>query len=132
MRWMKWVGLLATLVLIVSCITTWTIIKSKNIVITGFDALEVGLGRPGYLHFLLSFFFVLFTFIPRIWAKRFNLVVTALNLAWAIRNWFVVSACSWGECPEKYISLYLLIPASLIMLASALFPDYDLKRRLIK
>jgi hypothetical protein len=131
MRWMKWIGLIATVALIILCFTTWAVIASKNIIITGVDAIAVGLGRPGYMHFLFSFFFVLFTFIPRVWAKRFNLLVTALNIAWAVRNWFVVSACSLGECPEKGFSLYLLIPFSVIMLASALFPDYDLKEKKI-
>lgn len=129
MRWMKWTGLLATIALIILCFSTWTVIASKNIIITGVDAVEVGLGRPGYMHFLFSFFFVLFTFIRRIWAKRFNLLVTALNVAWAVRNWFVISACNLGECPEKQPALYLLIPVSVMMLASALFPDYDLKEK---
>jgi len=45
--------------------------------------------------------YLLFTFIPRVWAKRWNLLIVALNISWAARNYFIISACSGGECPEK-------------------------------
>jgi hypothetical protein len=47
-------------------------------------------------------------------------------MAWAIRNYFIISACRGGDCPEKYTSIYLLLLASFLMLLSALFPDIKL------
>ena len=126
MRWMKWTGLAAVLLLIVSCFSTWVVIVSKNIVVSGVDATGTNFGKPGYFHVLFSFFFILFTLIPRVWAKRTNLLVTALNMAWAIRNYFIISACRGGDCPEKYTGIYLLLLASFLMLLSSLFPDIKL------
>ncbi len=126
MRWMKWTGLAASVLLIISCFSTWVIIVSKNIAVSGVDATGTNFGKPGYFHFLFTFFFILFTLIPRIWAKRTNLLITALNLSWAIRNYFIISACRGGDCPEKQTGIYLLLIASLLMLASALFPDIKL------
>jgi hypothetical protein len=126
MRWTKWTGLAAGILLIISCFSTWVVIASKNIIISGVDAPGTSFGKPGYLHLLFTFFFILFTFIPRIWAKRTNLLVTALNLAWAIRNYYIISSCRGGDCPEKQTGLYLVLLASLLMLASALFPDIEL------
>jgi len=126
MRWMKWVGLAAAILLIVSCFSTWVTIASKNIVVSGVDATGTSFGKPGYFNLLMTFFFVVCTLIPRIWAKRVNLLFTGMNLAWAIRNYFVISACQGGECPEKHTGLYLMLAASLLMLVSSLFPDIEL------
>jgi hypothetical protein len=126
MRWMKWTGLIAVFVLIISCFLPWVVITSKNIVVSGVDSTGTNFGKPGYFHFLFSFFFILFTLIPRVWAKRANLLITALNMAWAIRNYFIISACRGGDCPEKYNGIYLLLLASALMMVSALFPDIKL------
>jgi hypothetical protein len=126
MRWMKWTGIAAAILLIISCFTTWVTITSKNIVISGVDAEGTNFGRPGYFNLLMTFFFIVFTLLPKVWAKRINLLVTAMNLAWAIRNYFIISACQGGECPQKHTGLYLVLAASLLMLASSLFPDIEL------
>ena len=129
MRWMKWTGLAASVLLIISCFSTWVVIVSKNIAVSGVDATGTNFGKPGYFHFLFTFFFILFTLIPRIWAKRTNLLITALNFSWALRNYFIISACRGGDCPEKQTSIYLMLIASLLMLASALFPDIKLREQ---
>jgi hypothetical protein len=127
MRYMKWIGLFAVILLIVSCFLPWVIIPSKNIVVSGVESTGTNFGKPGYTHFVLSFFFIIFHFIPRLWAKRSNLLVVALNIAWAIRNYFIISMCREGECPEKQIGLWLVLLASVLVLIAALFPDIKLK-----
>jgi len=124
---MKWVGLFAVILLIVSCFLPWVIIPSKNIVVSGIDSTGTNFGKPGYTHFVLSFFFIIFHFIPRLWAKRSNLLVVALNIAWAIRNYFIISMCREGDCPEKQLGLWLVLLASVLILVAALFPDIKLK-----
>ena len=107
----------------------WVIVESRNIIISGISAKGTNFGKPGYLNILLTIVFIVFSLIPRVWAKRANLVVVALNIAWAIRNYLLLSDCRGGECPEKQIGLYLLILSSLIVLVSALFPDLRLDRK---
>jgi len=127
MRYMKWIGLAAVILLIVSCFLPWVIIASKNIVVSGVDSTGTNFGKPGYTHFVLTFFFAIFHFVPRLWAKRVNLLIVALNIAWAIRNYFIISMCREGECPEKQTGLWLVLLASILMLIAALFPDITLK-----
>ena len=124
---MKWIGLFAVILLIVACFLPWVIIPSKNIVVSGVESSGTNFGKPGYNHFVLSFFFIIFHFIPRLWAKRSNLLVVALNIAWAIRNYFIISMCREGDCPEKQIGLWLVLLASILILIAALFPDIKLK-----
>ncbi len=123
MRYMKWIGLAAAVLLIISCFTPWVFIESKNITVSGVDASGTNFGKPGYFHFLLTAFFVICTFVPRVWAKRMNLLFTGLNVGWALKNIFVLAACSGGECPVRKIGIWLMLLASVLMLVSALFPD---------
>ncbi len=120
---MKWIGFAAAILLLVSCFTPWVIIESKNITVTGVESEGTRFGKPGYFHFVLIVFFLVANFVQRIWAKRLNLFITALNLGWAIRNFFILSACQAGDCPVKKTGLYCILIASVIMLVAALFPD---------
>jgi hypothetical protein len=126
MRYMKWIGIAAAVLLIVSCFIPWVFIESRNITVSGIDAPGTNFGKPGYLHLIMTFFFLLFSFIQRVGVKRANLLITALNLGWAIRNYFMIAACQGGDCPMKKTGIYLMLAASLLMMVSALFPDMKL------
>jgi len=123
MKNLKWVGLLAAGLLVIACFQDWVIIESKNLVISGVNTEGTSFGKPAYLHWVFTGFFIIFSFIPKIWAKRFNLLAAAMNLAWALRNYFEISSCSGGECPVRQIGIYLLLAASIIMLIATFFPD---------
>ncbi|MEO7924210.1 MAG: hypothetical protein ABIR30_11080 [Chitinophagaceae bacterium] len=132
MRYMKWVGLVAVILLLLACFIPWVVIDSKQITVSGVDATGTNFGKPGYFHFVLAIFFIVCTFVQRVWAKRLNLIITALNLGWALRNFFIISACRGGDCPEKKIGLYCILFASVLMLVSALFPDMKLPQEKTK
>jgi len=126
MRYIKWIGIAAAVLLIISCFTPWVVIEEKNITVSGIDSAGTNFGKPAYLHFILTFFFICFTLTQRLWAKRVNLVVTALNIAWAARNFFIIAACRFGDCPEKKSGIWLMLLASVLMLLSSFFPDMKL------
>jgi hypothetical protein len=126
MRYMKWVGLAAAVLLAVSCFTPWVFIESKNITVSGVDATGTNFGKPGYFHFILTAFFLICTFVPKLWAKRLNLLITGLNVGWAMKNFFILAACSGGECPVRKSGMWFMLLASVLMLLSALFPDMKL------
>lgn len=124
---LTWVGLCAGLLLAIGCWLPWVIIESKNLVITGMYTVGTSYGKPGVLHLVFLSFFLLFTLIPKIWAKRFNLLVVALNASWMIRNFFIIGICRGGECPVRQNGLYLVALASTLMLIAALFPSFKEK-----
>jgi hypothetical protein len=123
---MKWIGLLAALASISACFMPWVFIESKNITVSGIDSTGTSFGKPGYFHFVLAAFYLFFHFTNRIWAKRLNLLVSVLNVGWAVRNYFLISACAGGECPEKKVGLYLVLVSSVLMLVAALLPQMKL------
>ncbi len=126
MRYMKWIGLLVAAVLVLSCFMPWVIIESKNITVSGVDSTGTSFGKPGYVNFIMTALFVFFHLVPRVWAKRANLLVTAINLGWAVRNYFIISLCQAGDCPDKQTGIFLMVISSAFMLISALFPDMKL------
>ena len=128
MRYLKWIGVLSALLLVVACFLPWIHIESKDIIVTGVDAPKTNYGRPGYFNLLMTVFFIVFTLIQRVWAKRANLLVVALNVAWSVRNYFILSTCQAGECPLVQPALYGLLVLSILMLISGLFPDMKLKQ----
>ena len=126
MRWIKWAGVAAAIILIISCFIPWVIITSRQISITGMGAEGTNFGRPGYFHIIMAVLFIVLSFIPRVWAKRSNLLVVAMNFAWGVRNYFVLSRCEAGECPDKELGLYLALFGTCFMMLAALFPDMKL------
>jgi hypothetical protein len=119
-------GLLAALLLIISCFLPWVIVESPSLTISGVDATGTTYGKPGYLNLILTVFFLVLTFTPKVWAKRLNLFIVAINIAWAIRNYLILNKCYAGECPLNQPGIFLMLAASLMMLVSALFPDIKL------
>lgn len=127
MKYSKWLGLAGIILLIIACRMSWVVILSKDLTVTGLDAAGTNYGKPGLMNIILSILAALFFLLPKIWAKRTNLFVCALNVAWAVRSYILVSSCHMGECPVKQTGLYLLLIAAVVMLIAALFPDLKLK-----
>jgi hypothetical protein len=120
MRFLKPLGALSALLLIVCCFLTWVRIESKGLEITGMDTTGTNFGKPGYLHLIFAAIFLLLVFVPRVWARRLNLFFMAFNVAWAFKNLMRISACEGGECPVKQWALLALPILSGIMLLTVL------------
>lgn len=101
----------------------WIHINSAGITISGVDTTGTSFGKPAYIHFVLSSVILFLTFVKRIWAKRFNLLLAALNFAWAIKNFMLLGRCEAGECPDRQTGLYLVLIASAALLITAFFPN---------
>ncbi|MBO9619418.1 MAG: hypothetical protein J7539_10325 [Niabella sp.] len=123
----QWIALLAALLLAIGCFMPWAIIASQNLTLSGVDTTGTRFGKPAYNHFFLDAVILILTFIPKLWAKRMNLLFGVLNLGWAIRNFILFSRCEAGDCPERQIGLFLVLIASVILMLTILFPQMELK-----
>lgn len=129
MKYSQTIGIVAGLVLIFLCFMPWSIIPGREVAITGFETTGTTFGKPALFHLFFCTAMIIFFAVPRIWAKRTNLFIGAINLAWAIRNYILVSSCLMGECPEKQPALYGMVGAAIIMQAMALFPRIPVKQK---
>lgn len=126
MKYSQVIGIIAVVAMAALCFMPWTYIASRQITVTGMHAEGTNFGRPGLFHLFLGTVAIAMFLIPRIWSKRTNVFVAALNLAWAFRNYLLLSSCMMGECPEKKPALYLLLLAAVIIQLMALLPKVTL------
>ena len=129
MKYSQQIGGVLALLIILTCFFPWSYIPSLDIVISGMQTTGTKFGKPGILHiFFSSVAFILFL-IPRVWSKRTNIFVAAINLAWALKNFMLYSMCSAGDCQEKRFGIYLLLLFSLLMMIMVLLPKIKVKEK---
>jgi hypothetical protein len=109
MQIMKWLSLASIVALIISCFYPWISIEQKNIVVSGFHAESIGFGKPGWIHVIFSGIFIIFLLLNKVWSLRAAFFISAFNIAWAVRNFIALPACSGGICPTKHLALYVVL-----------------------
>jgi predicted neutral ceramidase superfamily lipid hydrolase len=129
MKYSQLIGVIASLGLIGACFLPWTYIESLQTGITGLNTAGTNYGRPGLMHMVIAGICTILFLIPTIWAKRVNVIIAAIGLAWALRNYLLVGTCSMGECPQKKIGLYLLLFFSIGMLLMSFLPRVPLNTK---
>ncbi|MES2331503.1 MAG: hypothetical protein V4539_18000 [Bacteroidota bacterium] len=129
MKYSQRIGIVATIALMAVCFLPWTYIASKQITVSGFIAIGTDFGKPGLLNFIMCVIMLVMFAVPAIWAKRTNVFIAALNLAWSFRNYLLLSSCMAGECPEKKAGLFLVVGLAAIILAMALLPKMDVTKK---
>jgi len=128
MKYSKWIGLLGAVAIITVCYMPWIYVPSAKLEIGGMYATgPQNFGRPGLLNCILSVLAIIMFLLPFVWAKRTNIFIVALNIAWSARNYILLSRCYMGDCPEIKTGLYVLQVASLLMLVAAFVPDLKIK-----
>lgn len=126
-KYPKWIGLLGILLIVIACFVPWVYIKSKQLIISGFYTIGTHFGKPGILHIFLASIATIAFCINKLWAKRTNILICAIHIAVAIKNYILITSCFAGECPEKKIGIFLIIIGSVIMMLAALFSDAPIK-----
>lgn len=128
MKYSKWIGLLSVTTVVVACYLPWVYVPSAQLQIGGMHASGAqNFGRPGLVNMVCSVGAAILFMLPQIWAKRTNIFFCGFNIAWAIRNYLLLSRCYLGDCPIRKAGLYLLLIASAIMLLMAFMPDVEIK-----
>ncbi|NCI46591.1 hypothetical protein [Sediminibacterium soli] len=129
MKHSQTIGILAAIATIAVCFLPWVVIPGKQLVITGMDAAGTNFGKPGLVNSILCVVMIVLFLVPRIWSKRTNVFLAALNLAWCFRNYLLVSTCMMGECPEKKSWLFALLFLGITIQLMALLPKIPLPQK---
>lgn len=123
MKYSQWIGIAAAILLVVACFIPWTFYPDLNKYFTGFFSENRQYGRPGKLLVAFALISSALFAIPKVWAKRWNLLMGALLVAYAIRCFIVFSGCYHGVCPAKQAGIWLMLISSIVMLVMTLLPD---------
>jgi hypothetical protein len=131
MKYSQYTGIFAAIALVIVCTLPWVYIPSLQIYLTGLNgrsSADLSFGSQIKSHGFLATAMIICFFVSRIWSKRLNVFLGAINLAWAFKNFLIFSMCRGGECPEKQVGLYLLLVFASIMFVMSLLPKLDVKK----
>jgi hypothetical protein len=123
MKYSQWIGVLAAITLAVACFLHWTWYPDLHQYFSGFYSKNNLYGKPGKGIIFFAAIAVIFYVIPKVWAKRWNMVICCLLLGFAIRTFIVYSTCYRGICPEKQFGIWLMLGSTVVMLLATLVPD---------
>ena len=122
-KYLHWIGLAACITLIVSSFLPWGYYADLHQTFTGFYSYHNEYGKPGKF---LSFFAVLnfvFMLLPKVWAKRANMLICAITFAYAVKSFILFGSCYNNYCPEKLFGLYLMAVSAALILLASVFPN---------
>lgn len=127
MKYSNYIGVLAAIVMIIACFLPWAYYPDLSKSFTGFFSEQNRYGKPGKALVFFAVFTIVLFMMPRVWAKRLNMVMAALALAFSVRCFMLFSTCYRGICPEKETGIYLIVIASIVMIIASVLPYVKLK-----
>ena len=127
MKYSQWLGVAAALALIISCFVNWTWYPDIHKYFTAFSSEQNIYGKPGKVFFVLAIVAIILYSVSKVWAKRWNLFVNCVVMAFAIRTFILFTTCYRGTCPEKEPGIWVMLASSILMMVAALLPDLKIK-----
>ena len=128
MKYSNYIGAALVIVLIIACNMDWVQIDGGRLTVSGLHTTGSNFGKPGLMNIVTGSIAGILFLTPFIWAKRTNLFFCAFNLAWAIRNYILITMCREGDCPEKQTGIYLLMISSALMLLISFIPEIKINK----
>jgi hypothetical protein len=129
MKFSQWIGIASGILLILSGFMNWTWYPDIHKYFTGFVSENNIYGKPGKIFIYLTTVAILFFAIPRIWAKRWNVLICTIIVAFAIKTYILYTACYRGVCPVKQPGIWIMGASAAIILLCALLPDLKINEK---
>ena len=120
MKYAPHIGMAAALLLIMCCFFPWAYYPDLQENFTGFYSKQNQYGKPGKTFIFLSVLAIVLFLIPKLWSKRINQFVGVLIFAYAMKTYFIFTACYTGICPQIKIGLVGMLLFSIFILVSSL------------
>jgi hypothetical protein len=130
-RLLHWAGIIACVVLVAACFMPWTYHADVQKNFTGFFSEGNKYGRPGKYIIIFTVIILTFMLLPKIWAKRTNLFLAAILVAYAVKSYILYTSCYMAYCPEKKAGIFLMLFSSLMVFVACIFPNMSLKKQVI-
>lgn len=128
MKYSQWIGIAAALLLVAACFLPWAYYPNLDKEFTGFFSERNTYGRPGRVMIFFCAVMILLFAIPKVWAKRTNIIVAGITIAFTIKCYIMYTGCYQGICPEKRVGIFLLLAGSAITMIASLLPDLPVKQ----
>ena len=127
-------GALACLALIITCFIPWVHYNSVNLTFNGVNVIPFDTGnyygKAGYPIITLTLIIFLLMFVNRIWAKRLNLFLNALLIAYTIRTYIIFTSALFVNEVDKKTGIYLVLILPVIMMVGCLSAEVKAKKEI--
>ncbi|MFZ4769274.1 MAG: hypothetical protein ACOYLO_03780 [Ferruginibacter sp.] len=123
MKYNKWIGMAACILLIAVCFMPWTYHADVQKNFTGFFSQNDAYGKPGKFFVFFSIIAFGLIVLQKVWAQRIHLFFAGVMLAYAIKTYILYTSCYNAYCPDKKAGIFLMLGLTLVIFASSLFPD---------
>jgi hypothetical protein len=132
MKYYKQIGLIACILLVISCFLPWAFYPDLHKSFNGFFSEMDIYGKPGKVFIFFAVLSAILILLNKIWAKRTLIFLAAFNVGYLIRTYILYTSCYRAFCPEKQYGLYLLIVGCVLLLIVSFFPNLKLKDEIIE
>ncbi len=126
-------GIIACVLAILSCFMPWITFTAQQETFTGFFVKKfpsgVYYGRPGTFITIICLVILACMFIPKLWAKRINIFVSAFFLAFVVSVYIRFTNSLFENEIERRYGLILLVISAVIIFISCLLPDMKVKEK---
>ncbi|HEY4063952.1 MAG TPA: hypothetical protein VGM30_18725 [Puia sp.] len=127
MKHSQWIGIAAAFLLMGACFLPWAYFPDLQKEFTGFFSEGNAYGRPGKIFIFFCVAAITLFLIPRLWAKRANIFISAMTVAFGLKSYILYTACYRGICPDKRPGIFLVLILPVIMLIAAVSPNLPVK-----
>ena len=128
MKYGKLIGITACVILVIACFMPWAYYADINKNFTGFFSEGNAYGKPGKFLIFFAVVSCVLILLPRVWAKRVHIFLSALCMAYAVRLYILFTSCYNAYCPEKKYGIYMVIVSCFIILIVAILPDLKITK----
>jgi hypothetical protein len=132
MKYYKQIGLIACVLLVISCFLPWAFYPDLHKSFNGFFSEMDIYGKPGKVFIFFAVLSAILILLNKVWAKRTLIFLAAFNVGYLIRTYILYTSCYRAFCPEKQYGLYLLIVGCVLLLIVSFFPNLKLKDEIIE
>jgi hypothetical protein len=126
-KFLQYIAILSCIALIVTCFIPWVHYNSIDTTFNGYNVKPfptgVNYGRAGKIITILVSISFLLTLIPYVAAKRTNMFVSALLVAYAIRTYVLFTGSLFEGEVVKLAGIYLIVALSFVILFCSIFPS---------
>lgn len=131
-RLIRIVGFIACIAMVLNCFMPWVYITSLQETFTGFHVTRFPsgtyYGRAGIFLTILTAVIFVFMLMPLLWAKRANLLLSALLFAYSIRTYIIFTSALFENEISKKPGIYLQMVFAFLILLSSAFPTLKEKQ----
>jgi hypothetical protein len=89
---------------------------------TGFYTYQNYYGKPGKFLCIFAALSLFLKIMPKIWAKRVDLFLCAIAMAYGLKSFFEYKGVYGSVVPVLQPGLFLMLGSLLVMMAAAIFP----------